>query len=109
MGYRSQGKLVMSATDLAKIERLPLYPKVFFEDFSDSLEIDEDRDSACLEYSDLKMYEDYTDIAKFYAFLDYLDENNMEYSYIEIGEDPQDITERGNGGALYVNRSIEYS
>lgn len=109
MGYRSQGKLVMSATDLAKIERLPLYPKVFFEDYSDSLEIVEDRDSACLEYSGLKMYKDYQEIAEFYAFLDYLDENNMEYSYIEIGEDPQDITERGDGGDLYVSRSIEYT
>lgn len=100
----------MKATALARAEILPIYPKVFLEEWTDMFIIDEDANRVIVGYASLKMYDSYPNVAAFYAFLKYLDEvESGDYSYIEIGEEANDITERGNGGDLYVSHNIEYT
>lgn len=78
-------------------------------------EITEAEDSITLDWSDLKWYEGidgYEDVDAIMDSLDELDEKDIDYQYIRIGEEIDDIDERwsinnDSFDSFYVSRTFE--
>lgn len=49
-----------------------------------------------IEYNDVKWYDSYPEVQNFNKALDLLRKQDIPYAYIEIGEDPDDITYKCN-------------
>lgn len=49
-----------------------------------------------IEYKDIKWYDSYPEVQNFNKALDLLRKQDIPYAYIEIGEDPDDITYKCN-------------
>lgn len=52
-----------------------------------------------IEYKDIKWYDSYPEVQNFNKALDLLRKQDIPYAYIEIGEDPDDITYKCNYSA----------
>lgn len=52
-----------------------------------------------IEYNDIKWYDSYPEVQNFNKALDLLRKQDIPYAYIEIGEDPDDITYKCNYSA----------
>lgn len=52
-----------------------------------------------IEYNDVKWYDSYPEVQNFNKALDLLRKEDIPYAYIEIGEDPDDITYKCNYSA----------
>lgn len=80
-----------------------------------SAEITETGNSITLDWENIKWYDGidgYEDVNAIMKSLDILDEKNIDYQYMRIGEENDDIDERGsinNGSfdAFYVSRFFE--
>lgn len=77
-------------------------------------EITEAKDSITLDWTDLKWYEGingYEDVDAIMNSLDVLDEKDIDYQYMRIGEEKDDIDERwsvnkGSFNSFYVSRNF---
>lgn len=95
MGYRSCGVIAIPAkTKATLLVQQIAYPPLM-EDMQ-SVDVDT---TTYWEYEDWKMYIGYEDVDAFHAFMDKLDDSSVygedAYAYVRIGEDNEDIEERG--------------
>ncbi|NJL78555.1 MAG: hypothetical protein HC917_06350 [Richelia sp. SM2_1_7] len=58
------------------------------------------------QFSYIKFYEDYNDIKKIRKLISYMDENEVSYIFIRMGEEYDDVEELGDTSMAYVSRSI---
>lgn len=120
MGYRSDGVLTMHKNvwlhlkeqDDSGVRDLP-------ELITKDCDIYEDDDEVVIiEYNSLKMYDSYPEVEEFNDLLDYLDafdfhearilEDHQEvYQYICMGEEFEDVEQRGDRCDFFVSRSFE--
>jgi len=104
MGYRSDGvigmtKQLYNLTSLLQKNLPPL--------FADMDKDDTDEYTIYFSFYNWKMYGSYTDVARFYAWMEEMDDiineadcnqdkHDLSYGYIEVGEDDGDISTYGS-------------
>ena len=105
MGYRSRVAIALSDDARETIKSAMKLDKNLRElvDYSD-----EDLAHGRIYFSDIKWYEGYPEIDAMESFLNQLDEEG--YGFIRIGEDHDDVEEKGEPYTyeMYVSREIEW-
>ena len=106
MGYRSEGMLVISKKELENKKATDSGLPAALDDMSQG---EFNNEYMSYVFSGWKMYETYPDVVEFYAWLDELDchADDEAYAYIELGEEIDDVTERGTTELINVVRTIE--
>ena len=106
MGYRSRVAISLSDAAVETIKSAIKLDKNLRELVNDSEE--PTLDHGRIYFSDIKWYEGYPEIDAMENFLSQLDEE--DYGFIRIGEDYEDVEEKGEPYTyeMYVSREIEW-
>ena len=102
MGYRSCGKIWFSKEAEEQMN----------EDFVELLKelepsIYRDTDELIYSFNGWKWYSGYADIDKIEAFMNRLDNEDIEYEFMRIGESEEDVEHRGDYEKFWLSRTIE--
>ena len=126
MGYRST--VVLAVTKTARpylmhfLGKSPESMTLAFKHADDKIEDFQSEDgSVMFRWDAIKWYEGYKDIDAFVEFMDHMDGEDIEdedgqdpangdehYRFVRIGEDVEDIEQRGGAFYIYPMASIEY-
>lgn len=125
MGYRSDVRIRTTKEGLEIMkkfvekyieEKVPQEKRNGYDyNLLNSAEITEGSDCITLDWTDIKWYENcqgYEDVDAIMNSLDILDEKDIDYQYMRIGEENDDIDERwsinnGSFDSFYVSRNFE--
>lgn len=95
MGYRSIGKLWLPDKTLKEL------PKELEEDLK---EWEQELDNVW-SFEDWKWYEGYESVAKWEEFFSHCRENKLQFDWMRIGEDMDDVYSE-NEGVFFISREI---
>ena len=120
MGYRSYLKAVVYGEEealTAYMTKEKLQAESIFTHFKGQLKLmsipfaRQTVHALMLELSDVKWYDDYDEVIAWTQFMQQAPDNDLNYEFIRIGEDYDDIEKDENGdsidGLLYTSCSIE--
>jgi hypothetical protein len=88
MGYRSDGALWLSE------EAKKIVPDEIKEDLNKNWDYDEEND--IWKFTWFKWYEHYKDVSMYLDFFKLMDEEDIDYDFIRVGEEDADIEVRTN-------------
>lgn len=100
MGYRSDGKLWFSE------EAKELFTNEIAEALSE-YDVETAGNYTIYSFDGWKWYNSYPEIQLMENFMSELDEKEIPYEFIRMGEDDGDIEHRGDWDLFYISRSIE--
>lgn len=98
MDYCSKGVFAISKSNykaLSIIEGIP-------EFLREQCQISHDEHNLYFSYEDYKMCSGVPDIDSFNVFMDKLDEQDISYGYLRLGEEWEDVEERGEPYDFYL-------
>ena len=115
MGYRSEVVLAVSPeampSFMSVIARCPETRRMCLEHTDTTTkDYDGDKNAMLFVWESIKWYDSYPEIQKITSWMDDMDDENDEgYKFVRIGEEPDDIDQRGYGyGHIQVVRSVQY-
>ena len=110
MGYRSQATLALQPKAAALFTTVRARGGELAALLEDAHNRSHNDGVESYEWDGIKWYESYACVNAIEQFMDRLDEEDMEdqYRFVRVGEDTDDVTERGHGFEIYVSRSIEW-
>ena len=110
MGYRSQVTLALQPQAAALFSTLRARGGGLAELIEDAHRGNHNDGVESYDWSGIKWYESYPEIAAIETFMDRLDNEDMEdqYRFVRIGEESDDNEQRGHGFEIYISRSIEW-
>ena len=115
MGYRSEVVLAVNKEIMPEfLAHLATSDQAKSLVFSDHCHLDQDycgEGHLLVNWTDIKWYEGYPDVDVIEQFTCEMDQDIASgelFRFVRVGEDYEDIEQRGYGFDIFVNRSIDY-